>query len=644
MNMKKLFSCLLLLAISFFALSNESMVRAVTSSVTIDISSSNYFKMMFDSYLPNASGTTLNMHKKIATTGYPVYCADQTRISPIELPEGTTDEAKLQTWTLNGTPKNASQLAYIYNNGYNGSGYKVNKYMTGDVNKDYFITAMAVWKYTIPGNSFNNFDLTNGTYNGGSNDVSQKIAALVNDAANASAKNPVVSLSVSNTKMTLSGNYYVSSGIIVNGSDIDTNISVSLSGATGAFVTSNKDATSGSTSFAPGTTVYVKVPKANVNANTSITLNISASGTIRTVYLYKHSDSNIQSLTSADPEDKQVTASTTLSVEVKTTVTISKRSTTGSEEVPGATLTVKQGSNVISTWTSTSTPKELTLAPGAYTLTETMAPKGYIKSEETINFTVNADGSVDGGTTIIMKNKPIMVVFSKRTLTGSDELAGAKLKVTDSNGKVVTSIDGKTLEWTSSDKPVSFHLAAGSYTLIETTAPNGYIKSENVKFTVNDDGTVTVNKEKVSQVIMKDAPITVTISKRSINGKTELPGAKLKITDEKGTLVKDLDGNLLEWTSTTKEKTFHLAAGTYILTETLAPEGYELSETQMKFTINADGQVLIDKKTADDNLIIFTNTPLPVQVPTGTSVICAVIILGVLAIGAVMYFVIKKDN
>lgn len=186
-------------------------------------------------------------------------------------------------------------------------------------------------------------------------------------------------------------------------------------------------------------------------------------------------------------------------------------------------------------------------------------------------------------------------------------------------------------------------LAPGTYTLEETIAPKGYIKSTSkITFIVKDDGKITVNGKEVTSVVMKNEPIIVYISKKSINGKTELPGAKLKITDKDGKLVKDLDGKELEWTSTTKEVSFHLAAGTYYLTETIAPEGYELSDTTIEFTVTEDGKVKMDKKDVDNNLIVFTNTPEPTPVKTGSFMIY-IVVIGILSVGLVTYYVIKKQ-
>ena len=200
-------------------------------------------------------------------------------------------------------------------------------------------------------------------------------------------------------------------------------------------------------------------------------------------------------------------------------------------------------------------------------------------------------------------------------------------------------------KWVSTTIPETFQLAPGTYTLEESIAPSGYIKStEKIEFTVTAEGKVTIGgKEATTPLVMQNKPIMVYISKKSINGKTELPGAKLKITDKEGKLVKDLDGNDLEWTSTTKEKSFHLAAGTYYLTETIAPDGYELSDTIIEFIVTEDGKVKMDKKDVDGNLIVFTNTPAPEEVKTG-SFILYIVVIGIISVGLVTYYVMKKQE
>lgn len=138
----------------------------------------------------------------------------------------------------------------------------------------------------------------------------------------------------------------------------------------------------------------------------------------------------------------------------------------------------------------------------------------------------------------------------------------------------------------------------------------------------------------------------VNISKRSITGSDEVPGAKLKITlkdDKDGKVVKDLDGKSLEWISGEKPVRFNLGKGTYVLTETIAPKGYELSDTKIEFTITEEGKILIDGKEVKDNLIVFKNTPEAEQVGTGSKFIY-IAILGMLAIGVVTYFGLRKKD
>ncbi|MFR5985271.1 MAG: prealbumin-like fold domain-containing protein [Bacilli bacterium] len=58
-------------------------------------------------------------------------------------------------------------------------------------------------------------------------------------------------------------------------------------------------------------------------------------------------------------------------------------------------------------------------------------------------------------------------------------------------------------------------LDAGTYTLEETIAPAGYkLSSSKVTFTVNSNGTVTVDGKVVDKVIMKNEPFYITISKK----------------------------------------------------------------------------------------------------------------------------------
>lgn len=246
-------------------------------------------------------------------------------------------------------------------------------------------------------------------------------------------------------------------------------------------------------------------------------------------------------------------------------VTASKTTITGTDEIKGAVMTVTDNDGkVIDTWTSDGNPHSIKgLHEGwEYTLTETTAPKGYVKAES-IKFTVSTDKKDQ---TIVMKDKQFTA--SKKDVSGKNYVEGAKLEVRDDQNRVVDS-------WTSTkeDHYVSGLEEGKKYTLTETTAPNGYVKAESIEF--------TVSKDKVNQKVnMLDKQISVT--KTDITGTQEVPGATLT--------VKDADGNTVDtWVSGEKE---HYVSGleegkTYTLIEETAPEGYVRAD-EITFTVTKE--------------------------------------------------------
>ena len=181
------------------------------------------------------------------------------------------------------------------------------------------------------------------------------------------------------------------------------------------------------------------------------------------------------------------------------TVEISKRNVYGNE-LEGAEMVLENADGeIVDKWTSDGTNHIVSrLGAGEYVLKEIAAPDGYVIATD-IKFTVDVYGNVtvenvdstavsdNGYPLITMVDDMTKVRISKQDVTTGKELPGATLQIIDENGNVVE-------EWVSTNEPhmIEGKLIAGKeYTLKEIIAPEGYEITNEIKFTVNADGTVT---------------------------------------------------------------------------------------------------------------------------------------------------------
>lgn len=237
---------------------------------------------------------------------------------------------------------------------------------------------------------------------------------------------------------------------------------------------------------------------------------------------------------------------------------------------------------------------------GEYIIHEIEAPTGYILSNKSYPVSISEDGDV---IEITAENKPITVKISKRDIYGN-ELKGAKMQIIDSEDNVVD-------EWVSDGtNHVVTELPAGEYTLKEIAAPDGYVIANDIRFTVDVYGNVTVENVEATVtsengnplIVMVDDTTKVQISKQDITTGEELPGATLQIIDEDGNVVE-------EWVSTNEPHMIEgklIASKEYTLKEIIAPEGYEIAN-EIKFTVNEDGSVT--EVVMYDELTPKTTTP-----------------------------------
>lgn len=128
---------------------------------------------------------------------------------------------------------------------------------------------------------------------------------------------------------------------------------------------------------------------------------------------------------------------------------------------------------------------------GKYLVKELSTLPGYVLLKDPLAVEITKDGEVIELGEIV--NEHTKVQISKQDMTTGKELPGARLELLDPSGKVLET-------WVSGTDPhLIERLPAGEYVLHEETAPNGYLVSEDVKFTMLETG-------EIQRVVMKDAP------------------------------------------------------------------------------------------------------------------------------------------
>lgn len=330
----------------------------------------------------------------------------------------------------------------------------------------------------------------------------------------------------------------------------------------------------------------------------------------------------------------------------QTTVELSKADLTDKKELPGASLKVTdEDGNTVDEWVS---KEEAHIIKGLivgkkYKMTETKPADGYVTAES-IEFTVENTKEVQKHQ---MLDDVTKVEISKKDITDSSEVPGAKLIILDKDGKKVES-------WTSTDKPhMVKKLPVGKYTLREEQAPDGYLIAEDVKFTVKDTG-------KVQKIKMKDAhPYgKLVIKKTDSTSKAALPGAEFELREKESgkvveKLVTDKTGTatsgkipIATYKNGKVEKTVE-----YILVETKAPNGYELSSKKEEIRFEyKDGKTKVIEivKEIKNTKSPSGSTPTGNSPKTGDSTnIWLPILLAVLSacgIGGVIWYKKKKGN
>ena len=236
------------------------------------------------------------------------------------------------------------------------------------------------------------------------------------------------------------------------------------------------------------------------------------------------------------------------------------------------------------------------LAPGAYVLTETKAPAGYVMDSPSTNVVIGPNG--DTQTVIIKNTKKGGLIVEKYDSVTKQPLYGAQFRITTASGELVPDNEGMTssnsLYTTNREGQIVLSkLLPGTYVVSEVNPPDNYRKDPTPQ-------TVVVNAGDTQTVRFYDDPLcTLTILKRDAVTKKPLKGAEFLVRYSDGHVVGPDNGIYTTGTDGTVTVTGLAPNSTVVVSEKKAPKGYILDETPKNIVV----------RTGVANSLIFDNEP-----------------------------------
>ena len=215
------------------------------------------------------------------------------------------------------------------------------------------------------------------------------------------------------------------------------------------------------------------------------------------------------------------------------------------------------------------------LAPGAYVLTETKAPAGYVMDSPSTNVVIGANGDTQ---TVVVTNTPKGGLLIRKTdsVTGK-ALPGVKFKIAAANGELVSDNEGLTssngLYTTDENGQIYLRkLNPNTYVVTEVETIDGYLLNAAPQ-------TVVVSEADTQVLTFTNMPLGgLLVKKMDSATKEPLADVIFKITRTDGTVVGNSNGEYR-----TDERGFislpDLEPGGYIVREVQAKPGYLLDDT-----------------------------------------------------------------
>ena len=484
---KKLISFFILFSLMFLL---PISIRAVTTSIRL------YAKSESEAYVAGVKVTSMLSEDD----KYLFYSLDRKAVKNVLIKP------------LAGENKDGG-LVYILKNGY------PNVSITGDKNKDYYITQTAIWWYRDLVNNSTNLDSKFKVGGADSYHIRYKIKDLAN--AGYSHRNDDVLdhelnfvLGSESHKMILKDHYYVSSDIKAAEKKNLNHYTITLKNAPkGTIIVYSsgvEEVYANEFTLAANDSFKIKVPLASLSG-TKVSIQVCGMGEGNSHFVVKEyqpaSSPSVSNMVISVNGFEHMASNMSLEI-ASSKVSISKIDASTKQPLAGAKLALKDSSGkVISTWTSTINAHVFhNLASGDYTIEEVEAPKGYEKNPTVTKFSIQGNLS-DVKVVIENQVKKSVVTITKVDQATNQPLSGAVLLVKRSDGVEIARFTTKETAHTLMD------LVDGTYTVEEISAPVGYMKS-NEKITFQIDANHLSHQ--INFVNAKAVPVPDTASFSSI--------------------------------------------------------------------------------------------------------------------------------
>ena len=353
---------------------------------------------------------------------------------------------------------------------------------------NYWLTQVAIWLYQ--GDSNESLEALRNVLNGTNLTENQQIVKNLVDGANA-IKNSDDNFTVVNPKMTISNNelkldnnYYYSE--LITPSDVGETFTISVNNSNYEVVDINKNV---KTSFKKGDKFYIRVLNSKVTKSEEVTVTLSTSGsTYANQYVGDVATQRLGTYVVASLEAKTTSLKLNVNYACNLTVTVTNIET--KEKICGGSFVIyDENGNIaknsngeeIGTIELSSDKCEVTvsLSDGKYKVVQQTAIDPYIK--DSLEYEVNTETQCP--LNVELKNEKLYQIKVLKINDREDNpIAGAKLRLEDSNGNIIKEFVSST------EAQIIDKLHKGTYYLSEIEAPSGYyLSEEKITIEVNEE-------------------------------------------------------------------------------------------------------------------------------------------------------------